>query len=82
MKLRIQSMDSFSGEGDVEDIEGQFTGECIRDHFNREIAALGCPVAGLFTLSHWEVTSRGTVATFTLKGPDHYLIGFVYTVFV
>lgn len=82
MQLRIQSTDSFSGEEVTEDINTEFTGDAIRDYFNREIAAMGCPVSGLFTLSHWDVTNKGTVATFTLKGPEHFLVGIVYTVFV
>lgn len=82
MRLRIQSTDSFSGEEVTEDIEAEFTGESIRDFFNREIASMGCPVAGLFTLSHWDVTNKGTVATFTLKGPEHFLVGIAYTAFV
>lgn len=81
MKVRVQSMDSFSSEGDVEDLDIEFTGDAVRDHYNREIASMGCPVAGLFTLSHWEVTSKGTVATFILRGPDHFMVGFVHTVF-
>lgn len=81
MKVRVQSIDSFSGEGDTEDLDIEFTGEAVCQHYNREIAALGCPLAKLFHLEFWQVNHSGTIGTFTLKGPDHFMVGFVYTVF-
>lgn len=82
MEVRLQTIDSFSGEStdEVREVE-EFTGSAIRDAFNRELIDLRVPVAGLFTLVDWRVTKDGTKAAFTLRSfcpSNHYMVGIAY----
>jgi len=82
MEVLLQTIDSFSGEYLRETQEiADFTGEGVRDAFNRELIELGVPVAGLFTLIDWELTTSQDSAAFILRSvcpSNHYMVGIVY----
>lgn len=58
MEVLLQTIDSFSGEylREVQEVT-DFSGEGVRDAFNRELIEMGVPVAGLFTLVEWKPTT-------------------------
>lgn len=83
MEVRLQTIDSFSGEytEEVRDCD-DFTGSGVRDAFNQELLEMGVPVAGLFTLVDWRMTKDGSTAAFTLRSfcpSNHYLVGIAYS---
>ncbi|MNH33438.1 hypothetical protein D3C81_1618670 [compost metagenome] len=82
MEVRLQTIDSFSGEytEEVREVDS-FTGSAIRDAYNRELIELNVPVAGLFTLVDWRMTKDETKAAFTLRSfcpSNHYMVGIAY----
>lgn len=82
MEVLLQTIDSFSGEYQREIREAvEFTGEGVRDAFNRELIEMGAPVAGLFTLISWQLTTDKGTAAFTLRSfcpSNHYMVGIAY----
>lgn len=79
MEVLLQTIDSFSGEhlSEVREVQA-FTGEDVRDAFNKELVEMGTPVAGLFTLVDWRTTTDNKAAAFTLRSfcpSNHYMVG-------
>lgn len=82
MEVLLQTIDSFSGEylRELQEI-ADFSGESVRDAFNRELVEMGVPVAGLFTLIDWEPTTAEDSAAFILRSvcpSNHYMVGIAY----
>lgn len=77
MKVRLQTVCSFSGETEEEDKEVLgFEGDAIRDIYNRELIEMGAPVKGLMRNLFWTVSADGNTAAFVLEtGPNSFLTG-------
>lgn len=82
MEVLLQTIDSFSCEylREVQEV-ADFSGEGVRDAFNRELIEMGVPVAGLFTLVEWKPTTSKDAAAFILRSvcpSNHYMVGIAY----